>query len=361
MGTLDAPGVVFEDRHELGGLDMDASMDEAVQALWLARLRIVLRPVGALNLPPQPGSTIRGALAGAVKRLVCVRTELLACDGCPHLDECAYSYLFETHAPQGEAGTRGFEQFPRPYVISFPEAPGGEYAMDAEAPELETCSREIDLTLIGRAVRGLPFLALALRDLENRGIGRGRGRFELSRIDAVDLAGDRYLVYEAGENLLQAQFPLILGSDITGSLDEFTDAGDRRRCTSLALEFVTPTALHFEKRVAARPEFHILVRNLLRRASMLALGHCGHRMDLDFGGWIRAAEKVEIVGVVGRRVEWERHSTRQKQRVPMSGFRGRVEYRGEIGPFLPLLALGSLVHVGDNCAFGMGRYVIEEK
>jgi len=42
----------------------------------------------------------------------------------------------------------------------------------------------------------------------------------------------------------------------------------------------------------------------------------------------------------------------------MRGLVGDVEYEGALAPFLPALLLGSLVHVGDNCAFGMGRFIV---
>jgi hypothetical protein len=35
---------------------------------------------------------------------------------------------------------------------------------------------------------------------------------------------------------------------------------------------------------------------------------------------------------------------------------GSVEYVGELGEFGEFLAVGELVGVGNNCAFGLGRY-----
>ena len=180
-------------------------LDDALRPFSAAHLRLTLRPENVLRLPPQQGSTVRGALAASVKGLVCTRRDLRECGPCPEVQSCAYPYLFETSPPPGVSGTRGYEQFPRPYIISYPApAPrahtgaleGPVRGANTESspgrrrdPGLATQSdREIGLTLVGQAVQFFPYLALALRDLENKGLGRGRGRFELVRVDALEVS-----------------------------------------------------------------------------------------------------------------------------------------------------------------------------
>ncbi|HEV2471144.1 MAG TPA: CRISPR system precrRNA processing endoribonuclease RAMP protein Cas6 [Chthonomonadales bacterium] len=262
--------------------------------------------------------------------------------------------MFETVAPEDQGNVRGFEQFPRPYVISYPMSvapPRVPATRAANAGRQSAAVREIGLTLVGRAGAHFPYLALALRDLENRGIGRGRGRFEIEEVVAIGLSGEEVVVYRDGT--LHNMDAAIRGAEI-GRLGEDAVGGISR----LRVRFLSPTALKHGGVTAERPEFNLLIRNLLRRISMLALGHCDYRMEVDFGYLIRIAEQVGVTRNGTGLERWERHSRRQDRRVPMAGLVGEVEYGEGWQPFAPLLLLGTLTHVGDNCAFGMGRFVV---
>ena len=367
--------------------DFDA-LNDALCPFTLLRLRVVLASDRLLRMPAQQGSTIRGALASSLKELVCVRRELPQCQPCPLVEDCAYPYFFETIPPAGTPGTRGFEQFPRPYVITYPaqRTPAGRTAepgaagerppedgaaeQDEDRANEDPCSRhEIGLTLVGRAIPLHMYLALALRNLENRGIGAGRTHFGLESIDVLGLDGGRHQIYDGQSGMLLAPEPVTTGSEVVkeatnaaraagGSPAQKAGQRNEARSPGVVVRFVSPTALNHQGKAAAVPEFHVLVRNVIRRISLLSVGHCRYRMDLPFGDFIAAAEECELRRVNTRRVSWQRHSARQVNRVPMSGFLGEVEYDSKALPFLPLLALGSLVHAGDNSAFGMGRYLV---
>jgi CRISPR/Cas system endoribonuclease Cas6 (RAMP superfamily) len=53
-----------------------------------------------------------------------------------------------------------------------------------------------------------------------------------------------------------------------------------------------------------------------------------------------------------------RVSGRQKKRIEMGGLVGKVTYEGDLTDYLPLLALGELIHVGKGTVFGNGQYEI---
>ena len=330
-------------------------LEAALAPLRITRLRVRLRSPDGLALPEHQGSSVRGALAITVKNLVCVRRDLQQCAPCPLLSECAYPYLFETKAPQGAGGVRGYESFPRPYVISY--ASSNSSAGERPHNGGESIDAEIGLALIGSAARYFPYLALALCDLQNRGIGGARRRFELTSVDALDVNGARTPIFEVRTGILQNQDYAIEGEDVI-TLSRTAALAPAAAAGRLRLRFLSPAALMKGGAMAAVPEFGLLLGSVLRRLSMLALGHCGSRMDLDFAALHRAAGEVSLVRRQTSVVQWERYSNRQRQRVPMRGLVGEVEYKGNIAPFIPALLLGSLVHVGDNCTFGMGRFIV---
>ena len=103
----------------------------------------------------------------------------------------------------------------------------------------------------------------------------------------------------------------------------------------------------------------MLLRSLLRRLSNLAYFHCGTELQLDFRGLIAAAEQIETVSSSLQWYDWERYSARQDTRMKLGGVLGQVTYQGDLQPFLPLLQLGSWVHVGKGTSFGLGKYVIK--
>jgi CRISPR/Cas system endoribonuclease Cas6 (RAMP superfamily) len=136
-------------------------------------------------------------------------------------------------------------------------------------------------------------------------------------------------------------------------------AAARLSAECIQVTFKTPTRLKAEAALRSRPEFHVLVRALLRRASSLAYFHHDCRLELDYREWIRAAREVNLVSDETRWVSWSRYSNRQRARIDLGGVLGRAVYEGEFGRFRELLVLGSLVHAGKNTTFGLGRYSVD--
>ena len=117
-------------------------------------------------------------------------------------------------------------------------------------------------------------------------------------------------------------------------------------------------SLHYSKYLT----FDLLIRSILRRASLLAQVHCGHTWEIDFGAIItRAREEVEIANNNLHWYDWERYSNRQHQRMPFGGFVDQISYTGNITEFLTLLGLGQYIHVGGKTSFGMGKYELIER
>lgn len=58
----------------------------------------------------------------------------------------------------------------------------------------------------------------------------------------------------------------------------------------------------------------------------------------------------------GHEHESERYSARQDAKLKMGGVIGEATYEGDLTPFLRLLALGEVLHVGKGTGLGLGKY-----
>ena len=131
---------------------------------------------------------------------------------------------------------------------------------------------------------------------------------------------------------------------------------------NLTVKFLTPTTLRFSRKIV-RPEvfeFHILVRNLLRRISMLSYFHAGTPLELDFKGLIARAQEIKTLSRKLSWVRFKRRSTRTGEVYPLEGFVGEVQFGGDFSPFAEILLLGTYVQVGRSASFGFGLYNLSE-
>jgi CRISPR-associated endoribonuclease Cas6 len=319
---------------------------QELKKISFASFVFYLRATTELHLPPYKGSTLRGAFGTVFKETVCV-VEHRDCDRCILRLKCAYPYIFDTPIPEGSARMRKYEQAPHPFVIDPP----------LETRELYKPNELLSfgLTLIGKAIDYLPYFIYTFERLgREQGIGKGRqfgnGRFRVDRVCWVDRDGTEKQVYDGEKKVLSNSFrPL--------SLKDFSINPTNSELATL--NFLTPTRITCEGQLHTAPDFHVVIRNLLRRLSNLAYFHCGAELDLDFKGLIERAKSVETHNGHVQWRDWERYSARQDAKMKLGGFVGEAEYRGKLSDFIPLINLGEKIHVGKATGFGLGRYEIE--
>jgi hypothetical protein len=294
-------------------------------------------------------------------------------------DRCIYPYLFETPAPPGVPQLRGQQQAPHPFILTPPvpdnpvvrtwraPAAAGEPGTAPEAISrvaLPSARRRqvaageelaFELLLMGQAIEYLPYLVYAVSEMARRGLGADRSPFELVTVASIHEGGARTIIYsgESGRIVASAAAARSLSDLIRTRIAELPSAG------SLKLRFITPARIRVEGDPQTSMSFELLVRNLLRRVSLLAAVHGREKMDLDYRGLIAGAAGVETASALLEWDDWERYSNRQRAKMKLGGFVGEVEYRGEaIQGYAPLLAAGEILHVGSATSFGLGKYRI---
>lgn len=332
------------------------NVSDALRAIRFARFRFHLRAEEALRLPAYSGSMFRGGFGHAFKRAVCVMRHG-DCDGCLVRYQCPYQYVFETPPPPGSEILRKYPAAPHPFVMEPP--------LDGRQSYASGDCLELGLTLIGRGIDYLPYFIVGFEELGRSGLGKAHSRFRLTEVLAESRNGgpdDWMPIYSGDQRSLRDDFRIRTGRSEDSRLNiedgRSADAGGEANLESsiLNLQFVTPTRLKFGNHLTSDLEFHILIRNLLRRLSALSYFHCGRRLDLDFRGLVQRAEHVETISRNLRWVDWERYSARQQTTMFMGGFVGSATFRGPLADFVPFLRLGQYVHIGKGAVFGLGQY-----
>ena len=319
----------------------------------VGKFELSIQAKDPIILPSYKGSTLRGGFGNAFKRVVCALKDK-ECSDCMLKERCIYSYVFETPPPAGAKVMRKYLSVPHPFVIEPPMErrmgykPGDELAFG--------------LTLVGKAIDYLPYFIYTFDELGNIGIGKGRGKYKLMAVsqkktDPLPLAGclacpperNGARIYSSETKRLEPFIPESIPIDI-----EPPDAG---HTAVLALNFLSPTRIYHGDHLAHGLEFHILIRQLLRRISMLAYFHCDiDTAPWDFKGCIDRAKEIATQKTNLKWYAWQRYSARQDRRIDMDGFVGDIAYEGNMAPFLSLLKAGAVLHVGKATTFGLGRY-----
>ena len=138
---------------------------------------------------------------------------------------------------------------------------------------------------------------------------------------------------------------------------------DDTQVQQVGMEFLTPLRLKkygsYQER-SDRLTFTMLLDLLLGRLAALNFFHCGGTWEA-YDCVPAAAQAVQVVASDLTLQRLERYSNRQQHKLPLHGLLGSLHFAGLLAPFLPLLRLGTYLHIGAGTAFGLGRYRLSEK
>ena len=334
----------------------------------VCKFQLHIDPRQPIILPPYKGATLRGGFGNAFKKVVCT-LKTRECADCILKEQCVYSYVFETPPPRDATVMRKYRAVPRPFIIEPPPEKRMGYKPGDELT--------FGLTLVGKAIDYLPYFIYTFDELGNMGIGKGRGKYTLKSVyqkknssptcrQAVSAEEGEIRIYTSETKKLNAFHPedlIVTFSPLVGEGkgDPQTTSkpsnDENGQATAATLNFLTPTRIYYNGGLTHNLEFHILIRQLLRRISMLSYFHCGvDTSQWDFNGFINKAKEVTIKNANLRWHDWQRYSARQEQKINMGGFVGDITYEGNLALFLPLLKAGEILHVGKGATFGLGRY-----
>jgi len=280
--------------------------------------------------PGKAANTLRGALGVIFKRIACL-PHCRDASQCDNRQSCPYAKVFEPTA-NGE-GPSGLSDSPRPFVFRARHL-DGQTIQPSQPFYFDLNVFSLDHAVLAAFVK--TFAALA-----DEGLGPGRGKADLQSVRRL-AAGSLH-----EETLCPATEPVFL------DLAPLDSAPQRIR-----VEFLAPTELKHDRRVAARPEFPILFARIRDRVATLRRLYGEGPLDIDFQGSGLRAASVRMTRCEGRRIEATRHSTRTGQSHSLGGFVGIAEYEGDLTEFLPYLEAGRWTGVGRQSVWGKGEIAI---
>jgi hypothetical protein len=271
-----------------------------------------------------PGAEIRGTLMMKSKQMFCVnKANFDNCKDCLLRYKCNYSLLFETPLPKQSNIMKKYDEIPHPFAM-------------AVLPEKENIT--LRFVLFGEYIDSFPFIYLALSDsMKTKG---------LKIVDARNF----------DEQILKN------GSIETNYLKKTVNdfSSNKEPLSNIRIDFISPLRIKYLNKLVNQTnfEFHHLIRNLLRRVSLLLYFYVGEKVDGDFKSITNQAEQIKIIGSDLKWLELDRFSMRTKQTLLLGGIIGNVLLGKDSSEFLPLLSLGHYTQVGKNISFGHGYFEI---
>ena len=316
----------------------------AVDLSW-GHFRFELAALGRVVLPGFWGSTLRGVFGNIFRDLVC-STKIDDCRTCPIFSECAFPRYFMTSPKPGQP-LQALQDVPRPYVFRVgPPTQGHRTVLPGEKIPFE-------LLLIGQGIEAFPYFLGAFRELARCGLGKGRAGAVLDRVDLIEDDGDSSSIYSRESSVVS------MPSGVSGWSSLLQRVAFTRNRRELRIRFVTPVRFKVDNdwlHPGSELTFVKFMRVLLRRLSSLWAFAGEGRLDWDFASILQRAQAVRTTFQSLHHLPWRRHSSRTDNWVEMGGLLGEVCYQGDLDEFSPLIELGSLVHLGKNTTFGLGRY-----
>lgn len=336
--------------------------------LEFINLRFYLKSLTEIQFPIFTGTTLRGGFGYAFKQIACI-SKNSECKNCIIKNQCVYSYIFETLTPDNSEMMKLYPSVPHPYIIDFSPIE------DRNIKENELFY--FNMIFVGKCISYIPYFILAFEFLGEKGIGKNRGKFKISKIEKINpyTNAKGKIIYSFKDKILKTvdnpiKFPFqyfkIISqndktiSDIKKLKPNFWFKNNEKKL--IKINFITPTQIKYEDKYITIPQFHNLIRSMLRRISALSYFHCGLNLnELDFREIIKKSEEIKLKNSNLKWVEIERYSKRQNLSHNLLGFTGECEYEGEnIQLFMPLLRLFSLLQIGKHTSFGQGKYQLIE-
>ena len=298
--------------------------------------------------PLNPVNTFRGAMGYSLKRISCNQRrneDKYPCLTCRNNVSCAYAMCNETIKHSNIKGIDFLKNSSEiPHLMNITTSLSGNSEVKA--------GEKFDFTvrLYGAAVIHSPRLMVSAKAAAMRGFKKEKSRAMLESV--FDACSEKIIWNFMNDSVKMPEIAYLHIPEPDFTNDEECE---------IMLNFISPVAFKDLKSdsITKEPEFYRIVGSLMRRYSVFEAID-GNKLDWHFKEISEMAKKVKISRMNIEPVNWERFSTRQQQRIPISGIVGSVSYIGPTAMFEELLNAGEILHCGKYATFGHGRIKVAQ-
>lgn len=276
-------------------------------------LTIFLTALQRAELPPYLGSTLRGVIGQAL-----LQTDKEAC-----------TFLYRN----GEKA-ESRKVIAKPYMVLPPKICMPQAVIE-QGEQLK-----FEFLLFGGGVKYLSSVIAALEQIDRFGLGARRYRFELKGI--VHSQTQR-MVWCRGQYFKEAATAAVVPNY------------ELQNVTGAVIILCTPLRIRHGGQLMQTLPFQTLIRNITNRIAAIAERYGGWIDKEEAGRVLSLAENIQTVNEAFKVTQLERYSNRINRKMDFSGLSGRIEYKGELSPFVPWLYAAQSLHIGRNTTFGMGK------
>lgn len=314
----------------------------------IAHIRFELAAIDTIKLNDFTGSALRGIFGRALKLVACGDIDN-DCESCIHSETCCYQYSFETKRILNSEIMKKYPNVPHPFIII---PPSGNLIIKPNEPF------KLEMVLIGNGINYIEHYIQAVIKMGELGLGANHGKFLLENAYSISYGGRKKNIYSAGvEDLSSGIYMINFKEKI------INESAKILQFKNLKINYLTPARIQYNEGIARKIDFHILVRNILRRLTHLNYFHINNETpnNIDFNDIIKNSENIKTINSNFRQFNVTRFSSRQDRKHDFNGIIGDATYQGDkLHEFYPLIKLCEYINIGKSTSFGMGSIEIKQ-
>jgi len=297
----------------------------------ITTLEFTIESVYPLDLGANPGSSLRGALYEALAAMYDTGAIATRYDA----DKNPVDWLMRLK----DDSVTGGDDIPRAFGIRPP----------IDKPATRTI---FAISFYGAGHERIPLVLSVVDAMQNIGLGRGRNKFTLRDVTAIDAISRQRTLLINGAGGAVAPLPP------PPSPAAYHQFAQLLNPNTLTVHFITLTRIVKDGHLVKTPIFRAWVQRLLGRIHAISKAYTDSEIIIPFHDLIPLMDAVEMTqNNTQWRENWS-HNRMDGTDKPTSGFIGQARYAGNIAPLLPYLLMGQGLQVGKNVVKGAGWYEI---